>query len=84
MVSFLLDQFDICNNNNAYKYFFRFSDIHMAKQSDCEKSVMKKRYFNMEDAINSPIKSRTVFIIANERLTKDNRVGRYYTVISII
>ncbi|AEQ60731.1 hypothetical protein [Acanthamoeba polyphaga mimivirus] len=44
------------------------------------KSITRTKYFKMDDAINSPICSKTVFIIANERITKENRIGRYYTV----
>jgi len=37
-------------------------------------------FFNIEDAINSTINSNNVFIIANERLKKDESIGRQYTV----
>ena len=38
------------------------------------------RYYSVKDALNAPMKSRTVFVIANERATKEGGVGRYYTV----
>lgn len=38
------------------------------------------KYFSIEDAINAPIKSKTVFIIANETITKHGNISRYYTV----
>lgn len=40
-------------------------------------------YYSLDDAINSPIDSKTAFIIANERYSKSTgRVGRSYTVFS--
>ena len=42
--------------------------------------VTEIKYFSMEDAIKAPIASKTVFIIANERMTKSGHIGRYYTV----
>lgn len=44
------------------------------------KLITATKYFSINDAINAPIKSRTVFIIANERVTKTKHIGRYYTV----
>lgn len=44
------------------------------------KLITDTKYFRMDDAINSPIYSRTAFIIANERITKSDSIGRYYTV----
>ena len=38
------------------------------------------KFFKIDDAINAPINSNSVFIIANERLTKEGQVGRYYTI----
>ena len=45
-----------------------------------EPSIINKKYYNIDDAINSCIESKNVFIIANERLTKSGYVGRYFTV----
>lgn len=36
--------------------------------------------FTIQDAINTDIDSNTVFIIANERIKKNNRTGRYFTI----
>jgi len=44
------------------------------------KSITATKYFTMNDAINSAIKSKTAFIIANERTTASGQIGRYYTV----
>ncbi|XWV25991.1 hypothetical protein QJ857_gp1089 [Tupanvirus soda lake] len=43
-------------------------------------AVTATKYYTIEDAINSPIRSKTAFIIANERITKSGHIGRYYTV----
>lgn len=45
-----------------------------------DKFVTNIKYFSIEDAIKAPINSRTVFIIANERITKTGHIGRYYTI----
>ena len=37
-------------------------------------------YFRINEATESPIKSDTVFIIANERITTSEYIGRYFTV----
>lgn len=42
--------------------------------------ITSQKYFKMDDAISAPIKSKTAFIIANERIAKSDRIGRYYTV----
>ena len=42
--------------------------------------ITNKKYFKIDDAINCPMMSKTVFIIANERLTKSGGIGRYFTV----
>lgn len=44
------------------------------------RTITSTKYFSIEDAINAPIKSKTVFIIANEKITKKGDVGRYFTV----
>lgn len=44
------------------------------------KSIMSTKYFSVKDAIAAPIKSNKAFIIANERKTRDNSIGRFYTV----
>lgn len=44
------------------------------------KRITATRYFKIDDAVQAPIKSKTVFIIANERITSTNKIGRYYTV----
>lgn len=47
---------------------------------DYNNLITETKYYTIEDAINSPIKSKTVFIIANEKITKSEHIGRYYTV----
>jgi len=42
--------------------------------------ISKIKYFTLNDAISSPATGKTIFIIANERLTKAGHIGRYYTV----
>ena len=37
-------------------------------------------YFSIDQAINCNMHTKSVFIIANERMTKSGQVGRYYTV----
>lgn len=37
-------------------------------------------FFSLQQALEAPIESTTVFVIGNERLKKDGEVGRYYTV----
>jgi hypothetical protein len=44
------------------------------------KIITMTKYFSVTDAIKAPIKSNTVFIIANERIKKTGDIGRYYTV----
>jgi hypothetical protein len=44
------------------------------------KNITATKYFNIEDALGSAIKSKTAFIIANERIAKDKHIGRYFTV----
>ncbi|XWV24750.1 hypothetical protein QJ856_gp1033 [Tupanvirus deep ocean] len=44
------------------------------------KAITATKYFTIDDAINSPIKSKTAFVIANERITQSGHIGRYYTV----
>lgn len=39
-----------------------------------------KKYYNIDDAINSPIDSEDIFIVANERIKKDKSIGREYIV----
>lgn len=50
------------------------------KIAEYNKIITASKYFSIGDAIKSPIKSRTAFIIANERTTKSGNIGRYYTV----
>lgn len=38
------------------------------------------KFFSIDDAVNSTMNTRTVFIIANERKKKFGEIGRYYTV----
>ncbi len=49
-----------------------------------EKNKIKKiictKFYSIDDAIKCKINSNQVFIIANERMTKNNKIGRYYTV----
>ena len=42
--------------------------------------AMISNYFKLAEALESTIESQSVFIIANERKTKTNTIGRYYTV----
>lgn len=42
--------------------------------------IINIKYFSIADAINATIQSRTVFIIANERLKTNGEIGRYFTV----
>jgi hypothetical protein len=44
------------------------------------KTITDIKYFSLTDALNAPIKSRTVFIIANEIIKQSGEIGRYYTV----
>jgi hypothetical protein len=44
------------------------------------KLITAIKYFSIKDALKAPILSKTVFIIANERVTKSEHIGRYYTV----
>lgn len=44
------------------------------------KLIVATKYFSINDAIKAPIKSKTAFIIANERITSSGNIGRYYTV----
>lgn len=44
------------------------------------KKITDTKYFTIKDSIRAPIKSKTAFIIANERTTKDGSIGRYFTV----
>jgi hypothetical protein len=37
-------------------------------------------FYKLNDAINSAMDTKTVFILANERTTKEKRISRYYTV----
>lgn len=48
--------------------------------SEYNKIITATKYFSLDGAIKSPIKSRTAFIIANERIKKDGDIGRYFTV----
>ena len=41
---------------------------------------MSFKCFSIDDAINVPMDTKTVFIIANERTTKKGHIGRYYMV----
>ncbi|AYV85448.1 MAG: hypothetical protein Satyrvirus17_8 [Satyrvirus sp.] len=43
-------------------------------------SIIGTKYFSLDEAINSNVDSKNIFIIANERITKSGDVGRYYTV----
>src|ERR1700691_5772896 len=36
--------------------------------------------YTIDEAIEAPINTKTAFIIANERITKSKRIGRYYTI----
>ncbi len=56
------------------------SDKMSDKIIQYNKSVTLTKYFKMDDAIKSPIKSKTAFIIANERSTSSGGIGRYFTV----
>lgn len=47
------------------------------KKDDAITSI---KYFKIDDAINASINSKTVFIIANERITKSGHIGRYFTI----
>ncbi|CAH6421025.1 Hypothetical protein MVR_LOCUS244 [uncultured virus] len=38
------------------------------------------RYYSVKDALAAPATSHSIFVIANERATKEGGVGRYYTV----
>lgn len=38
------------------------------------------RFYRLEEAINCEMESDKVFILANERLSRDGRVGRFFTV----
>lgn len=42
--------------------------------------LYKIKFYSIDDAINSPIKSKTCFIIANEKITQSGKIGRYFTV----
>lgn len=43
--------------------------------------IMSQVYYSINDAINSTVNTKTVFIIANEQRKKsDGTIGRYYTV----
>lgn len=44
------------------------------------RQIMNQKYYSVNDAINSTVDTKTVFIIANERIKKDGDIGRYYTV----
>lgn len=43
-------------------------------------TITSTKYFKIDDAINASINSKTVFIIANERITKTGHIGRYFTI----
>uniref|UniRef100_A0A6G6AD17 Uncharacterized protein n=1 Tax=Borely moumouvirus TaxID=2712067 RepID=A0A6G6AD17_9VIRU len=45
-----------------------------------KKSISVEKYYKLDDAINCDIHSKKVFILANERITKDKNIGRYYVV----
>lgn len=54
-----------------------------SKQNDINKYnniIRSTKYYSIDEAIKSPIKSNKVFIIANEHLTKTKKIGRYFTV----
>jgi hypothetical protein len=42
--------------------------------------ICREKIFSLQEVIKKPIDSKHVFIIANERLKKNNEVGRYYTI----
>lgn len=44
------------------------------------KGTVIPRYYSIKDAIDAPIEGSKAFIIANERLTRNGGVGRYYSV----
>jgi hypothetical protein len=43
-------------------------------------NLMKQKFFSMDEAINTFVNTRTVFIISNEYTKKSGSTGRYYTV----
>jgi hypothetical protein len=43
-------------------------------------NLINQKFFSMDDAVNSFVNTKTVFIIANERRKKSGSTGRYYTV----
>lgn len=54
--------------------------IDIKKIDNYNEEIINTKYFNLDDAIKSNILSRTAFIIANERMTSKNAIGRYFTV----
>lgn len=52
----------------------------MVDNDEHNKMITNTPYFKMEEAISCSIQSKTVFIIANERLKKNGEIGRYFTV----
>lgn len=46
------------------------------------KQITPLKFFSIDDAINSTMNTKTVFIIANERKKKSGDIGRYYTIFS--
>ncbi|AZL89204.1 hypothetical protein QKC54_gp0632 [Megavirus baoshan] len=45
-----------------------------------KRKISVEKFYKLDDAINSKINSKTVFILANERIAKDGNIGRYYVV----
>lgn len=50
------------------------------KFSEYYNKLMSSKYFSINDAITSPAKTTKVFIIANEKIKRNNTIGRYFTV----
>jgi len=65
-----------------YVYFIVGSSrmINDPDRQQIVNQTMNQKFFSMDDVINSVVNTRTVFIIANERIKKTGGTGRYYTV----
>lgn len=52
----------------------------MSDRKNIQSKISQVPFYSLDEAIKAPINTRTVFIIANERITKTEKIGRYYTV----